>query len=89
MHRERGDAPTPGQVIGEILDLTSGLTVMLLPLVTIALPGVILLLLLPAALLLLAGAIPIVLVGALLAPPYLVVRWLNARRSSTRRSAGA
>ena len=75
------DVPTPGQIIGEVLDLSAGLTVMLLPLVTIALPGVILLLVVPVALLALAGAIPVALVGALLAPPYLMVRAIRRRRS--------
>jgi Flp pilus assembly protein TadB len=74
------DAPTPGAIIGEVLDLTAGLSIMLLPLLTIDLPGVILLLIVPAALLIAAAAIPVVIAAALLGPPYLVIRSVRRRR---------
>jgi Flp pilus assembly protein TadB len=97
---EPTDAPTAREIIGEVVDLSAGLTVMLLPLITIALPGVILLLVVPAVLLALAGAIPVALAGVLLAPPYLAVRAVRRRRrralpatvngrARTRRSAAA
>jgi Flp pilus assembly protein TadB len=75
------ETPTPGEIVSEVVDQTAGLTVMLLPLLTIALPGVILLLIAPIVLLAVAAAIPAVLVGALLAPPWLVVRWARRRRA--------
>jgi Flp pilus assembly protein TadB len=75
------ETPTPGEILSEIVDQTDGLTVMLLPLLTIALPGVILLLLAPIALLAAAAAIPALLVGALLGPPWLVVRAIRRRRA--------
>jgi Flp pilus assembly protein TadB len=78
------DAPTPRQIIGEVVDLSAGLTVMLLPLVTIALPGVILLLVVPAVLLLVAAAVPVAIAGALVTPPYLIVRSVRRRRSRRR-----
>jgi Flp pilus assembly protein TadB len=78
------DVPTPGEIITEVIDQTAGLTVMLLPLMTIALPGVVLLLIAPIVLLLAAAAIPAVLVGALVAPPYLLIRAVR-RRSRARR----
>jgi len=75
------ETPTLGDVLAEIMDQTAGLTVMLLPLLTIALPGVILLLLAPIVLLAAAAAIPAVLVGALLGPPWLVVRMVRRHRA--------
>jgi Flp pilus assembly protein TadB len=75
------DTPTPGEILSEVVDQTAGLTVMLLPLMTIALPGVILLLLAPVALLALAAAIPVALGGALLAPPWLIVQSVRRRRA--------
>jgi Flp pilus assembly protein TadB len=75
------ETPTLGDVLAEIMDQTAGLTVMLLPLLTIALPGVILLLLAPIVLLAAAVAIPAVLVGALLGPPWLVVRMVRRHRA--------
>jgi Flp pilus assembly protein TadB len=75
------ETPTLGEILSEVVDQTAGLTVMLLPLLTIALPGVILLLIAPIALLAVAAAIPAVLVGALLAPPWLVVRAIRRRRA--------
>jgi Flp pilus assembly protein TadB len=75
------ETPTPGEILSEVVDQTAGLTVMLLPLMTIALPGVILLLLAPVALLALAAAIPVALGGALLAPPWLIVQSVRRRRA--------
>jgi Flp pilus assembly protein TadB len=75
------ETPTPGEIVSEVVDQTAGLTVMLLPLLTIALPGVILLLIAPIVLLAAAAAIPAVLVGALVAPPWLVVRWARRRHA--------
>ena len=75
------ETPTPGEILSEVVDQTTGLTVMLLPLMTIALPGVILLLIAPLVLLALAAAIPLALGGALLAPPWLIVRSVRRRRA--------
>jgi len=74
------DSPTPADVIGEVLDFGSGLTVLLLPLMTITLPGVVLLLVLPVVLVLAAVALPLALVGAIAAPPYLLARAVRRRR---------
>src|SRR5919206_4283127 len=77
-HREspapEAEATTLLGMLAEVLDLSAGLTVMLLPLLTTALPGVVLLLVAPAALLALAVAVPATLTVALCAPPYLLVR---------------
>ena len=62
------------------MDLTSGAAVALMPVLLLAVPGIILFVVLPA-LLLLAVAAPLALVGALIAgPPYLLARWLRRRR---------
>ena len=66
-------------MLGEVVELSAGLGIILLPLLAIALPGVILMLILPAIFLLAAAALPLVLAGALLAPPYLVVHAVRRR----------
>jgi Flp pilus assembly protein TadB len=75
---------TPGPTFGEMLDeglgLVAGLTTMLLPLFLTAVPGVVLLLVAPAVLVLAVVALPVMVAGAILAPPYLVVRAIRGRR---------
>lgn len=77
----RDDArPTLGEMLEEVIDLSVGLGVALLPVLLLAVPGIILFVVLPG-ILLLALALPLGLIGALLAgPPYLVARWLRRRR---------
>jgi hypothetical protein len=60
--------------VAEALDVTAGVGILLLPLLTIALPGVILFLVVPVAALALAASVPVLVAGAILVPPYLVVR---------------
>jgi Flp pilus assembly protein TadB len=81
-------APTLLGMLGEAIDLGAGLTVMLLPLLTTALPGVVLLLVLPAALLALVVAVPAALAAAFLAPPYMLVRAVRRRRRAGRAPVG-
>ena len=67
-------------MLEELIDLTVGLGVALLPVLLLAVPGIILLFVLPA-ILLLALAAPVAVIGAVLAlPPYLLARWLRRRR---------
>lgn len=77
----RDDTPTAGEMLSEILDLITGLGILLLPLIIFAVPALILLL--PLALL----GLPLVLLAA----PYLLYRWLRSlrrpRRSSPETSA--
>ena len=63
----RDELPTTGEMLGEILDLVTGLGVMLLPALILAVPGLILLL--PLALL----AIPL----AILAAPFLLFAYVR------------
>jgi hypothetical protein len=67
--------PTLGEMLWEVVDLSSGLTIILLPLLLLGLPGLILFILAPAALLL----APVALAGAVAAPPYLLVRAIRRR----------
>jgi hypothetical protein len=61
-------------MLEELIDLSVGLGVALLPLLLLAVPGIILFVVLPA-LLLLALAAPLAVIGAVIAvPPYLVAR---------------
>jgi hypothetical protein len=62
-------------LLEEVVNLTVGLGILMLPLSVIAVPGIILLLILPLALL----AAPFMLLGALALPPYLLFRALRRR----------
>lgn len=74
------DRPTFAEILEELVDLSAGLGVMLLPLLILAVPGIILFVVLPG-LLLLAVAAPVAAVGAVIVgPPYLLVRALRRRR---------
>jgi hypothetical protein len=73
------DRPTLTEMLGEVIDLSAGLGILLLPLLVTALPGVILFLLLPAVLLIGAVAAPVAIAAVLLAPPYLLVRATRRR----------
>jgi membrane protein implicated in regulation of membrane protease activity len=66
----RDDTPTAGEMLSEILDLITGLGILLLPLIIFAVPALILLI--PLAL----PLIPL----AILAAPYLLYRWLRSLR---------
>ena len=71
----RDDTPTAGEMLGEIFDLVTGLGVMLLPALLLAIPGLILLL--PLALL----ALPLVLLAA----PFVLVHYLRRRLAGRER----
>jgi Flp pilus assembly protein TadB len=92
MATPRDDARTPqpphstvGEMLEELIDLSAGIGVALMPLLLLAVPGIILFVVLPA-ILLLAVAAPLAVIGAVIAaPPYLVARWLRRRRRRTAR----
>jgi hypothetical protein len=71
------ETPTVGEMLAEVLDLLTGLGILLLPVIILAIPCLILLL--PLALL----AIP----PALLAVPFLLLRAVRRRRPRGPRSA--
>jgi Flp pilus assembly protein TadB len=71
---------TPVEMLEDVIDLSAGLGILLLPLFITAVPGVILMLVLPAVLLIAAAAVPVAIAGAILAPPYLLVRSVRRRR---------
>jgi hypothetical protein len=75
--------PTLGEMLEELIDLSVGFGVALMPLLLLAVPGIILFVVLPA-ILLVALAAPLAVVGAVIAaPPYLLARWLRRRRRRT------
>ena len=86
----RADTRTPqparatfGEMLEELIDLSVGFGVASLPLLVLAVPGIILFVVLPA-ILLLALAAPLAAIGAVLAaPPYLLARWRRRRRRRT------
>ena len=64
----------------ELIDLSAGVGVALLPVLLLSIPGIILFVVLPA-ILLLALAAPLAAIAAVIAaPPYLLARWLRRRR---------
>jgi hypothetical protein len=68
-------------MLEELIDLSAGLGVALLPVLLLAVPGIILFVVLPG-ILLLAVVAPLAAIGAILAaPPYLLARWLRRRRA--------
>ena len=70
-------------MLEELIDLSVGLGVALMPVLVLAVPGIILFFVLPA-ILLLALAAPLAVIGAVIAvPPYLVARRLRRRRHRT------
>ena len=72
--------PTFGEMLEEVIDLSVGLGVALLPLLVLAVPAIVLFVLLPA-ILLLAVAAPLAVIGAVIAaPPYVLARWVRRRR---------
>lgn len=74
-------------MLEELVDLSAGVGVVLLPALLLAVPGIILFVVLPA-ILVLALAAPLAAIGAALAaPPYLLARWL--RRRGTAPPAGS
>ena len=84
-HTPQPPQPTFGQMLEELIDLTAGVGVALLPVLLLAVPGIILFVALPA-ILLLAVAAPLAAIGAVIAlPPYLLARWLRRRRRRTDR----
>jgi ABC-type polysaccharide/polyol phosphate export permease len=72
------DRPTVVEILEELMDLSVGLGVMLMPMLVLAVPGLILLAL-PALLLL--PVLALLVVGAVIAaPPYLLFRFVRRRR---------
>jgi hypothetical protein len=75
--------PTFGEMIEELIDLSVGVGVMLLPMLLLAVPAIVLFVALPAIVLLVLAA-PLAVIGAaIVAPPYLLARWLRRRRHQT------
>ena len=72
--------PPISTVLEELGALGAGLVAALMPVLLLSVPGIILFVLLPAILLLVL-AVPLAVVGALIAgPPYLIARWARRRR---------
>ena len=75
-HAPQPSAPTFGEMLEDTINLSVGLGIALLPMLLLAVPGIILFVVLPA-ILLLALALPLAVVGAVISvPPYLLARWL-------------
>jgi Flp pilus assembly protein TadB len=73
----QSDGPTAGEMLEEILDMVTGLGILVLPMIILAVPALVLLL--PVVLLL---ALPLAFALVFVVPPYLVVRSLRRWRRS-------
>jgi hypothetical protein len=73
-------------MLEELIDLSVGFGVALMPLLLLSMPGIILFVVLPA-ILLLALAAPLAAVGAVIAAPLYLVRRLRRRRRPVARHA--
>ena len=85
--RAHASAPRPtfGEMLGEVIDLSVGVGVALLPMLLLAVPGIILFVVLPA-ILLLALAVPLAAICAVIAAPlYLLARLRRRRRRGSPR----
>jgi hypothetical protein len=78
-----GETPTTGEMFAEILDVLTGVGILVLPLVILAIPALILLL--PVAVLLILPLAVLLILFALLAGPYLLIR--SVRRGLARMRA--
>ncbi len=75
------EATTLSDLLWEVADLAGGAAVVFLPLLLLAVPSAVLFLLLPALVLLAVAAVPVVVVGIVLVPAYLVTRSLRLARA--------
>jgi hypothetical protein len=71
--------PTVFAMLEEVLDLSVGFVVVMLPLLILALPGIIVFFVVPAVLLAILAAAVAAVLAVIAAPPYLLVRWLRRR----------
>ena len=67
-------------MLEELIDLSAGVGVALLPALLLAVPGIILFVVLPAILLLVPMAALALIAAVIAGPPYLLARWLRRRR---------
>jgi hypothetical protein len=90
-HEPRKSSPALGDMLWEVADLLGGAVITFLPLLLIAVPGVVLFVVLPALVLLAVAAVPVVVAGVVLLPAYVPTRSarraLGARRRDPRRLA--
>ena len=95
---DRRAQPDTDEMLWEVTELAGGAAVMLLPMLLLAMPGIILFVALPGLVLLAVAAVPAVVAGAILAPMYLLTRLVrrlqrprpdrsNVRQPWTRSSA--
>jgi hypothetical protein len=77
-----GEAPTTGEMFAEILDVLSGVGIIVLPLIILAVPALILLI--PVAVLLILPLAVLGILFAILAAPYLLIRSVRRRLARMR-----
>jgi len=73
---------TVGEMLEEVIDLSTGFGVAMMPVLLLAMPGIVICVVLPA-ILLLALAAPLAVIGAVIAGPFLLVRRLRGRPRRT------
>ena len=80
---QNSNRPTTSDLLWEVTELAGGAAVMFLPMLLLAVPGILVFVVLPGLVLLAVVAAPVVVAGAILAPMYLLAR-LVRRRSNVR-----
>ena len=71
---------TTSEMLWEVTELAGGAAVMLMPMLLLAVPGILVFVVLPGLVLLAVVAAPVVVAGAILAPTYLLARLVRHRR---------
>ena len=69
---------TTSEMLWEVTELAGGAAVMFLPMMLLAVPGILVFVVLPGLVLLAVVAAPVVVAGAILAPMYLLARLVRA-----------
>ena len=73
--------PTTSELLWEVTELAGGAAVMFLPMLLLAVPGILVFVVLPGLVLLAVAAAPIVVAVAILAPMYLLTRLVRRLRA--------
>ena len=76
---QQSNRPDTGEMLWEVTELAGGAAVMFMPMLLLAMPGIILFVALPGLVLLAVAAVPAVVAVAILAPIYLLTRLVRRR----------
>jgi hypothetical protein len=81
-------SPAISEMLWAFADIAGGAAVMLLPLLLLAVPGIIVFVVLPGLVLLAVAGAPVVVAGAILTPTYLLTRLVRRLVATRQRNVG-